>query len=97
MEVQQLVEKGWCNESAATIYLKINERFTRGLPRKLKEFAHKQHFKPTSTVMEPSISFLTTVNFVVAADIRIEKIRILGLPLEKKYCSIQTGISKAIQ
>ena len=36
--VQQLVEKGWCN--AATINLKINEIFTKGLPKKLKDFAH---------------------------------------------------------
>ena len=41
LRVQQLVKKGWCNESAATINLKNNEIFTKGLPKKLKDFAHK--------------------------------------------------------
>ena len=40
--VQQLVRMGWCNESAATINLKNNEIFTNGLPKKLKDFAHKR-------------------------------------------------------
>ena len=30
---QQLVKKGWCNEIAATINLKNNEIFTKGLPK----------------------------------------------------------------
>ena len=33
-EVQILVEKGSCNESAATVNKKFNEIFTRGLPKK---------------------------------------------------------------
>ena len=32
--VQQLVKKGGCNENAATINLKKNEIFTKGLPKK---------------------------------------------------------------
>ena len=36
LKVQQLVEKGWCNENASTINLKCNEIFTRGLPKNLK-------------------------------------------------------------
>ena len=38
LRVQQLVKKGWCNENAATINLKNNEIFTKGLPKKLKRF-----------------------------------------------------------
>ena len=29
LKVQQLDEKGWCNENASTIYLKFNEIFTK--------------------------------------------------------------------
>ena len=32
--VQQLVKTGWCNENAATINLKNNEIFTKGIPKK---------------------------------------------------------------
>ena len=35
LKVQQLVEKGWCNENASTINLKCNEIFTKGLPKNL--------------------------------------------------------------
>ena len=41
LRVQQIVKKGWCNENAATINLKNYEIFTKGLPKKLKNFAHK--------------------------------------------------------
>ena len=41
LKVQQLVEKGWCNENASTINLKCNEIFTKGLPKNLKDFANK--------------------------------------------------------
>ena len=41
LKVQQLVEKGWCNENASTINLKCNEIFTKGLPKSLKDFAKK--------------------------------------------------------
>ena len=34
LRAQQLVKKGWCNENAATINLKNNEIFTKGLPKK---------------------------------------------------------------
>ena len=34
LKVQNLVGKGWCNQSAATINLKSNEFFTRRLPKK---------------------------------------------------------------
>ena len=53
--VQQL--KGWSNENAATINLKNNETFTKGLPKKLKDFAHKRQVKHVSTLLEPSIPF----------------------------------------
>ena len=41
LRVQQLVKKGWCNKNAATTNLKNNEIFTKGLPKKLKDFAYK--------------------------------------------------------
>ena len=54
---QHLVEKVWCNESAAFINLNCKNNFTRGLPKKMNDFAHKRQFKPTSTIMEPSLLF----------------------------------------
>ena len=36
LRVQQLVEKGWCNENASTINLKCNEIITKGLSKNLK-------------------------------------------------------------
>ena len=53
LKVQQLVEKGWCNENASTINLKCNEIFTKRLPKNLKDFANKRQVKHTSTVLEP--------------------------------------------
>ena len=82
LKVQPLVEKGWCNWFAATIYLKRNESFPRGLPEKLKSFAQKRWIKHTSTVMEPSIPFNTLVELVAAEDITNEKIRYLDIPME---------------
>ena len=64
LKVQQLVEKGWCNENASTINLKCNEIFTKGLPKNLKDFANKRQVKHTSTVLEPSIPFHTLVKIV---------------------------------
>ena len=64
LRVQQLVKKGWCNESAATINLENNEIFTKGLPKKLKDLAHKRQVKHVSTLLEPSIPFHTLVRHV---------------------------------
>ena len=64
LKVQQLVEKGWCNENASTINLKCNEIFTKGLPKNLKDFANKRQVKHTSTVLEPSIPFHTLENLL---------------------------------
>ena len=61
LKVQQLVEKGWCNENASTINLKCNEIFTKGLPKNPKDIANKRQVKHTSTVLEPSIPFDTLV------------------------------------
>ena len=36
LKVQQLVEKGWCNENASTINLKCNEIFTKNFQKILK-------------------------------------------------------------
>ena len=64
LKVQQLVEKGSCNENASTINLKCNEIFTKGLPKNLKDFAKKRQLKHTSTVLEHSIPFHTLVKLV---------------------------------
>ena len=82
LKVQQLVEKGWCNENASTINLKCNEIFTKGLPNNLKDFANKRQVKHTSTVLEPSIPFHTLVKLVDAEDIANDKIRTHDLALE---------------
>ena len=82
LKVQQLVEKGWCNENASTISLKCNEIFTKGLPKNLKDFANKRPVKHTSTVLEPSIPFHTLVKLVDAEDIANDKIRTHDLALE---------------
>ena len=68
LRVQQLVKKGWCNENAATINLKNNEIFTKGLPKKLKDFAHKRQVNYVSTLLEPSIQFHTLVRHVDSED-----------------------------
>ena len=82
LKVQQLVEKGWCNENASTINLKCNEIFTKGLPKNHKDFANKRQVKHTSTVLEPSIPFHTLVKLVDAEDFANDKIRALDLALE---------------
>ena len=82
LKVQQLVEKGWCNENASTINLKCNEIFTKGLPKNLKDFANKRQVKHISTVLEPSIPFHTLVKLVDAEDIANDKIRTHDLALE---------------
>ena len=82
LKVQQLVEKGWCNENASTINLKCNEIFTKGLPKNLEDFANKRQVKHTSTVLEPSIPFHTLVKLVDAEDIANDKIRTHDLALE---------------
>ena len=66
LNVQQLVEKGWCNDNESSIDLKCNEIFTKGLRKNLKDFANKRQVKHTSTVLEPSIPFHTLVKLVDA-------------------------------
>ena len=89
LKVQQLVEKGWCNENASTINLKCNEIFTKGLPKNLKDFANKRQVKHTSTALEPSIPFHTLVKLVDAEDIANDKIRTHDLALEINYITKQ--------
>ena len=91
LRVQQLVKTGWCNENAATINHKNNEIFTKGLPKKLKKFAHKRQVKHVSTLLEPSITFHTLVRHVDFEDIGNEKIRTNDLTLEIKKVSIDDG------
>ena len=94
LRVQQLVKKGWCNENAATINLKNNEIFTKGLPKKLKDFAHKRQVKHVSTLLEPSIPFHTLVRHVDSEDIANEKIRTNDLALEINKVSLEDDTSK---
>ena len=75
LRVQQLGKKGWCNENAATINLKNNEIFTKEIPKKVKDFAHKRQVKHVSTLFEPSIPFHTLVRHVDSEDIAKEKIK----------------------
>ena len=82
LRVQQLVEKGWCNENASTINPKCNEIFTKRLPKNLKDFANKRQVKHTSTILEPSIPFHTLVKLVNSEDIANDKIRTHDLTLE---------------
>ena len=82
LEVQQLVEKGWCNEHASTLNLKCNEISTKRFPKNLKHFGNKRQMKHTSTVLEPSIPLHTMVKLVDAEDIASEKIRTHDLALE---------------
>ena len=88
LRVQQLVKKGWCNESAATINLKKMKFFTEGLHEKVKDFAHKRQVKHVSTLLEPSIPFHTLVRHVDSEDIANEKIRTNDLALEINKISI---------
>ena len=81
LRVQHIVKKGWCNEIAATINLKNNEIFTKGLPKNVKDFAHKRQVKHVSTLLEPSIPFPTLVRHVDSEDIANEKIRTNDLAL----------------
>ena len=94
LKVQQLVKKGWCNENAATINLKNNEIFTKGLPKKLKDFAHKRQVKHVSALLEPSIPFHTLVRHVDSEDIANEKIRTNDLALEINKVSLEDDTNK---
>ena len=96
LRVKQLVKKGWCNENAATINLKNNEIFTKGLPKKLKDFAHKRQVKHVSTLLEPSIPFHTLVRHVDSEDIADEKIRTNDLALEINKVSLEDDTNKKV-
>ena len=75
LKVKTLVKQGWYNEYPSTINLKCNEIFTRGLPKKLKDFANKRQVKHISSSLEPSILFHSLVNMVDSEDITLEKIK----------------------
>ena len=82
LKVETLVKQGWYNEYPSTINLECNETFTRGLPKKLKDFANKRQVKHISSSLEPSIPFHSFVNMVDSEDIRLEKIKTQELSLE---------------
>ena len=82
LKVETLVKQGWYNEYPSTINLKSNEIFTRGLPKKLKDFANKRQVKHVSSSLEPSIPFHSLVNMVDSEDITLEKIKTQELSLE---------------
>ena len=46
--------------------------FTKGLPKKLNDFAHKRQIKHVSTLLEPSIPFHILVRHVDSKDIANE-------------------------
>ena len=94
LRVQQLVKKGWCNESASTINLKNKEIFTKGLPKKLKNFAHRRQGKHVSTLLDLSIPFHTLVRHVDSEDIANEKIRTNDLALEINKVSLEDDTNK---
>ena len=77
------------NENAATINLRNDEIFTKGLPKKLKDFAHKRQVKHVSTLLEPSIPFQTLVRHVDSEDIANEKLRTNDLALEINKLSLE--------
>ena len=82
MKVQQIFEKGWCYESAASNNLNFKEIATGELPKKLKNLAHKRQVKHTSVVMEPSSPFHTLVKLVHAKNFAKGKICTLDQLLE---------------
>ena len=82
LKVETLVKQGWYNEYPSAINLKCNEIFTRGLPKKLKDFANKRQVKHFSSSLEPSIPFHSLVNMVDSEDITLEKIKTQELSLE---------------
>ena len=82
LKVETLVKQGWYNEYPSTINLKCNEIFTRGLPKKLKDFAQKRQVKHISSSLEPSIPFHSLVIMVDSEDITLEKIKTQELSLE---------------
>ena len=75
---QHLIEKGWFIKPAGTSNLNCNEVSTRGLPKRLKNFAHKRQVEDTSTAMDPSVPFHTLVTLVDAEVFTIGKTRTLG-------------------
>ena len=86
-----------CNENAAAINLKNNEIFTKGFPKKLKDFAHKRQVKHVSTLLEPSIPFHTLVRHVDSEDIAQEKIRTYDLALEINKVSLEDETNKVLE
>ena len=97
LRVQQLVKKGWCNKSASTINLKNNEIFTKGLPKKLKDFAHKRQVKHVSTLLKPSMTFHALVRHDDSEAIANEKIRTNDLALEINKVSIEDDEQQRIR
>ena len=67
------VQQGWYNEYPSTINLKCNDIFTRGLPKKVKDFANKRQGKLNSSSLELSIPFHSLVNLVNSEDITLKK------------------------
>ena len=63
--------------------------FTKGLPKKLKDFAHRRQVKHVSTLLEPSIAFHTLLRHVDSEDIANEKIRTNDLASEINKVSIE--------
>ena len=71
--VRHFALRVWCNESASAINLKNIKTFTKRLPKKLLDFAHRRQVKHVTTLLEPSIPFHTLVQHVDSEDIANEK------------------------
>ena len=82
LKVETLVNQGWYNEFPSTINPKCNEIFTRGPPKKLKDFVNNCQVEQISSSLEPSIPFHTLVNMVDSEDITLEKVKTHELSLE---------------
>ena len=74
-----------CNVSAATINLNCNGIFTRGLPQKRKDFAHKRQVKHTFTAMQPFLAFQRVVKTVDSEGITKKLVLLIYLLNFKMY------------
>ena len=97
LKVEFLFKQGWYKEYPSTINLKCKEIFTRGLPKKLKDFANKHQVKHISSSLEPSILFHSLVSMVDSEDITLEKIKTQELSLKISTLSNTFQQSTTIQ
>ena len=73
LRVQQLVKKGWCNENAATINLKNNEIFTKGLPKKLKVLLTKDKLNMYPHYLNHQYLFIPLLDMLILKTLLMKK------------------------